>query len=288
MVQDLVSHPMDGDEDCAPLGTNVDGGVLALPAAAASPGSAPTAASAPAQRRRIGKQAPHEAKVKAAKRGRSAAKAAPKKKGRRAVEEEEEDDDDDDEGGYDDSDSKDDQKLMVYDKNKKLMLEDKKKKLMLEDKKKLMLEDKKKLMVDQKPEADKKLDDEKPEVDKNDEQPRGGVHENDDGEEPEEGEKKPKKKKGKGRKQDKGPLRDQSKSKKFTEIWRNLSADLRHHFNGLSRSDQTQFIHCGIQRQKGRLVTDEKAMLAIMKKREHTRSGKDLMSGFILEELMGK
>ena len=92
----------------------------------------------------------------------------------------------------------------------------------------------------------------------------------------------------KGKKGEKGgPLRDQCKSKKFTEVWSQLSGEIRDHFNSCSRESQTDFIHSTIQREKGRLIVDQNAMLKIVKKREHNRSGKELMSGFILEDHLG-
>ena len=85
----------------------------------------------------------------------------------------------------------------------------------------------------------------------------------------------------------KGPLRDQSKSKKFTEFWQKLPESVRSHFNGLSRSDQTNFIHSGVTRERGKLIVNEQQMLNLMTQRQETQSGKEKMKGYALEDFRG-
>ena len=95
---------------------------------------------------------------------------------------------------------------------------------------------------------------------------------------------KPSTSKGKG-KGKRGPLRDQSKSKKFNEVWSQLPESLRGHFNSLSRSDQTSFIHSGVERSKGHLTVNRSAMFGLVTKREESQSGMQQMKGYGLEEL---
>ena len=83
----------------------------------------------------------------------------------------------------------------------------------------------------------------------------------------------------------KGGRRDQSKNKKFWDIYNDLPTSLQKHVDGLSRADQTTFIHSGIQREGHRLRVDEAAMFALKAKREDKQRGEEFMTGYSLEEM---
>ena len=80
-------------------------------------------------------------------------------------------------------------------------------------------------------------------------------------------------------------IRDQSKSKKFKQIWGDLPSDLQQHFNMLGREDQSKFINAGISRENGRLCTDTSAMYRLLVAREEAQKGLQKMRGFGLEDL---
>ena len=88
----------------------------------------------------------------------------------------------------------------------------------------------------------------------------------------------------KAKEKKKGGDRDQSKSKKFSEIFLSLPGEIRDHVATMSRSDKTAFIHCGIERANGRLVTNTSAMFQFLKKKEESQGSAELMAGYVLEE----
>ena len=84
---------------------------------------------------------------------------------------------------------------------------------------------------------------------------------------------------------DKGPIRDRSKSKKFFEILDQLPSAISGHFRGLSRSDQTDFIHAGVERKNGHLAINHGAMWQMQIKRSEQQKGAEKMCGYIREDL---
>ena len=88
----------------------------------------------------------------------------------------------------------------------------------------------------------------------------------------------------KGDKSDDEGLRDQSKSKKFTSLWDQLPQSVRGHFNRLSRSDQTEFIHSSVTRERGRLKVSQDTMMRLMTQREESQAGREKMKGYALED----
>ena len=177
-------------------------------------------------------------------------------------------DEDDDEGGYDDDDDDD---IQANEKKLKDQIDD------LEGRKE---EESDKGASEQAPEQDKGPDHEG-EVEKGDDddddkgdQPKGRAKAAGRG----------KAKAAKAKPKQKPPTRDQSKTKKFNELWSQLPGDLRNHFMNCSRSDRTEFIHAGIAREGGRLSLDTSALFRLINKREEKQGGKQLMSGYILEE----
>ena len=85
----------------------------------------------------------------------------------------------------------------------------------------------------------------------------------------------------------KGKFRDQSKSKKFNEIWDSLPGNVKVHFNSLKRHEATTFIHDTISREKGRLIHNEAAMFSLVNSREQKQKGKEMMNGYIIEDHLG-
>ena len=86
-------------------------------------------------------------------------------------------------------------------------------------------------------------------------------------------------------KEDKKPVRDQCKSKKFHECLPKLPESLRNHFHSLSRYEQTQFIHDSVSRERGRLSIDQSTMMRLMTTREELQAGREKMKGYALEDL---
>ena len=86
-------------------------------------------------------------------------------------------------------------------------------------------------------------------------------------------------------KDEKKPVRDQCKSKKFHESLPKLPESLRNHFHSLSRYEQTQFIHDTVSRDRGRLSIDQSTMMRLMTKREELQAGREKMKGYALEDL---
>ena len=92
--------------------------------------------------------------------------------------------------------------------------------------------------------------------------------------------------KGKAKAKAKGLIRDQSKSKKFNEVWNQLPSELQEHFEELSRAEQTAFIHKGIERnERGRLSLNTGVLFQLKAQREEVQKGKEKMDGYILEDL---
>ena len=120
--------------------------------------------------------------------------------------------------------------------------------------------------------------------DDDDDDEMGSDHSDDD--EKDEGKKGEGKKKAKAK--PKAPVRDQCKSKKFNEIWHSLPGAIQNHFNQLRRHQQTDFIHDTITRSKGRLNPDQQAMFSLVNAREHKSKGKEMMNGYVLEDLCKK
>ena len=159
-------------------------------------------------------------------------------------------DDDSDEGGYDDEDGDDTQRKDVDDAKLAVAKIDK------------CEASKKAYARNEDDEASKK---------------KGGEADTGEADTKKDGEADTKKGKGKGR-------RDQSKSKKFWELKSSLPESLQSHFDGLSRAQQTAFIHAGIQRSGGHLSLDEGAMFRLVTKKEEQQSGMNQMKGYALEE----
>ena len=90
--------------------------------------------------------------------------------------------------------------------------------------------------------------------------------------------------KGKAKAKPKSKYRDQSKSKKFNEIWESLPGYVQTHFNKLKRHEATTFIHDTICREKGRLIHNQAAMFSLVNAREHKQKGKEMMNGYVLED----
>ena len=137
--------------------------------------------------------------------------------------------------------------------------------------------------------------------DKTDEDSSGRTGESDDeGEDSDEIQAKPKAKaktgkakakarskpKAKSKKGGKGLIRDQSKSKKFMELWDQLPGELQQQFEELRRDDQTKWINQGIERnERGRLSLNTGVLFQLKAQREEVQKGKDKMDGYILEDL---
>ena len=85
---------------------------------------------------------------------------------------------------------------------------------------------------------------------------------------------------GKAGKGQKNGRRDQSKSKKFWEVWSSLPETLQTHFDSLSRAQQTAFIHAGIQRSGGHLNLNQGAMFKLVTQREEQQAGMHQMKGY--------
>ena len=79
--------------------------------------------------------------------------------------------------------------------------------------------------------------------------------------------------------------RDQSKNRKFWEIFNELPGDLQAHAKGLSRSDQTTFIHSGVERSGHKLMVNTAAMIKLKVEREEQQKGSEKMVGYILEDI---
>ena len=123
---------------------------------------------------------------------------------------------------------------------------------------------------------------------KNDEEEGGeGEGENlqDHGSGPRRGKAKAKAKpRGKANAKAKSGLRDQSKNRKFMELFHELPGSIQKHFNGLSRSAATDFVHAGVQRDGRRLSFNPGAMFEMKAKREEMQKGEESMTGLIVEE----
>ena len=132
-------------------------------------------------------------------------------------------------------------------------------------------------------EGEEESDDDDDDDDDDDEM--GSDHSDDD--EKDEG-KKNEKDEGNKKAKPKAPVRDQSKSKKFNEIWHSLPGAVQTHFNQLKRHQQTEFIHDTITRSRGRLNCDQQAMFSLVNAREHKSKGKEMMNGYVLEDLCKK
>ena len=81
-------------------------------------------------------------------------------------------------------------------------------------------------------------------------------------------------------------LRDQSKSKKWAELWDSIPGKLQQHWLGLSRSDQTDFVHAGIERShRGRLSLNTEVLFKMAAERKEVQKGKELMDGCNYEDI---
>ena len=89
---------------------------------------------------------------------------------------------------------------------------------------------------------------------------------------------------GKAKAKAKSGLRDQSKNRKFMELFHELPGSIQKHFNGLSRSAATDFVHAGVQRDGRRLSLNPGAMFEMKAKREEMQKGEESMTGLIVEE----
>ena len=84
---------------------------------------------------------------------------------------------------------------------------------------------------------------------------------------------------------DKGDgLRDQSKSKKLSEIWLSLPGEIRDHVSSMGRDEKTAFVNSAFDRSHGRLIPNHTAMYSLIKKREEGQGSKEVMAGYGLEE----
>ena len=217
----------------------------------------------PDRRRKRSKQPPsdHERKKKV--------KAKAKAKARRHIIA---DDDDDEEGGEDDSDEKPPAK--PDERSLELMA--------IEDKK----PDEKKNAEQRKPDekkADQRKPDEKKALQRKPDEKKAEQRKPDEkkAEQRKPDEKKPGKN---GVAKAKAGVRDQSKNKKFVEIFADLADDIQKHYNGLSRSDKTEFVHAAVQREEGRLKIDSSAMYRLLAIREEQQKGKQGMKGYGFED----
>ena len=92
--------------------------------------------------------------------------------------------------------------------------------------------------------------------------------------------------KAKSKKGGKGLIRDQSKSKRFMELWDQLPGELQQQFEELRRDDQTKWINQEIERnERGRLFLNTGVLFQLKAKREEVQKGKDKMDGYMLEDL---
>ena len=78
--------------------------------------------------------------------------------------------------------------------------------------------------------------------------------------------------------------RDQSKNKKFMEIFNELPTSLQEHFQKLNRADATAFVNAGICREGRHLHVDHEAMFKLQLAREEKQKGKEKMLGYIYED----
>ena len=79
-------------------------------------------------------------------------------------------------------------------------------------------------------------------------------------------------------------IRDQSKNKKFNEIFKMLPGELQQYCNACSRSEKTAFVHAGIERSGGKLSLNQNALFQLMASREEAQRGKEMMTGLIIED----
>ena len=85
------------------------------------------------------------------------------------------------------------------------------------------------------------------------------------------------------------PVRDRCRSKKFQDIWKSLPGEVKSHYVGLSRSEQTSFIHDSILRtESGKLIPQTKTMYDLIVEKEENQKGLERMAGFVIEDCMVK
>ena len=109
-----------------------------------------------------------------------------------------------------------------------------------------------------------------------------------DGEDEEEGEEEKsshdeEKDRPKGKAKKKG-LRDQSKSKKFSDIFESLPPEIQDCWEKSSRAGQTKMINEGVVREGGKLLVKEDIMWKMVAEREETQKGKEKMKGYMEED----
>ena len=80
-------------------------------------------------------------------------------------------------------------------------------------------------------------------------------------------------------------LRDASKGKKFMELFHSLPGDIKQHWSSLSRSEQTDFVHSGVERsENGRLSLNVQSLWKMKMKKEEQQRSQEKLSGCVLED----
>ena len=85
----------------------------------------------------------------------------------------------------------------------------------------------------------------------------------------------------------KGKIRDASKGKKFLELFHDLPGELQQHWAGLKRSEQTDFVHAGVERSEvGKLSLNLQSLWKLKMKKEEKQKSQEKLSGCVLEDLL--
>ena len=80
-------------------------------------------------------------------------------------------------------------------------------------------------------------------------------------------------------------LRDQSKSKKFNELWDTLGEEIQSHWLSLTREEQTKYVEATIMRKNGKLIPQRSLMFDLLIERQEQQRGLEKMTGFGLEDI---